>query len=449
LLQNDTDREHDPLIAVLDEGPAQAVSFQLNADGSFSYQPVLGWFGEDGFTYFVEDIQGNVSEAVDVHIYVSDVQVQIEFPEGNSNPLVMLDEQATETTHWSTYTQLETVIVTVEFDPQADPSNTQLVISVGNGRAWSDAERTSELTFSAPIIVGSSVFDYTFYVDTDGVAGSVDVTATVERDDPFLQDPPERITESRRQKFFEFMRVDDGLNALSNLAQNEVQSAFEDGLSPVINLMNAQIDQRISELNDDLELDPAEREQMIGNYNLFRNSVNGLPEQLSAPIRSQIEDQVDQFIDLVVPREQPAAAAIGELLIAPAWTTNIEFELDLKGDAFTNPAFLGAMVEVATGNFEDAEDYIKKPANFWNRIGVRTTGTTPFGGQFDIFTGVTEYNSLDDLRQNKYSLNINTSREFGTLTVGGNLEASIIPKNPVTGEPEYGSYLMFEFGGGN
>jgi hypothetical protein len=177
--------------------------------------------------------------------------------------------------------------------------------------------------------------------------------------------------------------------------------------------------------------------------------VNGLPEQLSAPIRSQIEDQVDQFIDLVVPREQPAAAAIGELLIAPAWTTNIEFELDLKGDAFTNPAFLGAMVEVATGNFEDAEDYIKKPANFWNRIGVRTTGTTPFGGQFDIFTGVTEYNSLDDLRQNKYSLNINTSREFGTLTVGGNLEASIIPKNPVTGEPEYGSYLMFEFGGGN
>ncbi len=54
VLDNDTDADHDPLSAVLDQGPAHGV-LSLNADGSFTYLPNSDFFGPDSFTYLASD----------------------------------------------------------------------------------------------------------------------------------------------------------------------------------------------------------------------------------------------------------------------------------------------------------------------------------------------------------------------------------------------------------
>ena len=45
----------EPMTAVLVTGPANASSFTLNADGSFTYTPNANWNGTDSFTYTAND----------------------------------------------------------------------------------------------------------------------------------------------------------------------------------------------------------------------------------------------------------------------------------------------------------------------------------------------------------------------------------------------------------
>jgi hypothetical protein len=54
VLANDTDVDGDPLAASLVDGPAHALAFTLNADGSFTYTP-SAFNGTDTFTYRVND----------------------------------------------------------------------------------------------------------------------------------------------------------------------------------------------------------------------------------------------------------------------------------------------------------------------------------------------------------------------------------------------------------
>jgi len=62
VLSNDLDVEGDALSAVIETSPAHAATFLLNADGSFSYTPQLGFSGVDSFTYRACD--GPASSAV-------------------------------------------------------------------------------------------------------------------------------------------------------------------------------------------------------------------------------------------------------------------------------------------------------------------------------------------------------------------------------------------------
>ncbi|MCB1567147.1 MAG: IPTL-CTERM sorting domain-containing protein, partial [Xanthomonadales bacterium] len=55
VLANDSDPDGNTLTSVLDTGPANAASFTLNADGSFSYTPTTGFNGADSFTYHATD----------------------------------------------------------------------------------------------------------------------------------------------------------------------------------------------------------------------------------------------------------------------------------------------------------------------------------------------------------------------------------------------------------
>ncbi|HYQ71368.1 MAG TPA: VCBS domain-containing protein, partial [Gammaproteobacteria bacterium] len=64
------------LTAVLDSGPAHAVSFTLNPDGSFSYQDdgSLAQNSNDSFTYYSMDGEGNTSDVVTVNIHIESDQ---------------------------------------------------------------------------------------------------------------------------------------------------------------------------------------------------------------------------------------------------------------------------------------------------------------------------------------------------------------------------------------
>jgi len=55
VLGNDTDVDSPSLTAVLVSGPSNALSFTLNADGSFSYTPNPNFNGSDSFTYQAND----------------------------------------------------------------------------------------------------------------------------------------------------------------------------------------------------------------------------------------------------------------------------------------------------------------------------------------------------------------------------------------------------------
>lgn len=72
VLLNDTDVEADPLNAVLVSGPANAQSFTLNTDGTFTYVPVANFSGTDTFTYHATDGSGT-STAATVTINVTPV----------------------------------------------------------------------------------------------------------------------------------------------------------------------------------------------------------------------------------------------------------------------------------------------------------------------------------------------------------------------------------------
>ena len=71
-LGNDSDVHGGAITAVLDTGPANAASFTLNADGSFSYAPNANFNGADSFTYHPSDgtAAGNI---VTVSITVTEV----------------------------------------------------------------------------------------------------------------------------------------------------------------------------------------------------------------------------------------------------------------------------------------------------------------------------------------------------------------------------------------
>ncbi|MFO0999358.1 MAG: DUF2341 domain-containing protein [Planctomycetaceae bacterium] len=59
VLNNDTDPENDSLSAIVQNGPAHAAAFGMNANGTFWYRAVAGFSGVDTFTYFANDGESN------------------------------------------------------------------------------------------------------------------------------------------------------------------------------------------------------------------------------------------------------------------------------------------------------------------------------------------------------------------------------------------------------
>ncbi|HEX5848665.1 MAG TPA: choice-of-anchor Q domain-containing protein [Rubrobacter sp.] len=81
VLSNDTDDNGDKLTAVLVSGPSNAASFELKADGSFSYTPNTNHNGPDSFTYKADDGTAD-SNAATVNITLDPVNDRPGFTKG-------------------------------------------------------------------------------------------------------------------------------------------------------------------------------------------------------------------------------------------------------------------------------------------------------------------------------------------------------------------------------
>lgn len=82
---SDYDQDGDALVAQLISGPTHASQFQLNGDGSFTYQGVRDFFGDDQFQYRVFDGQ-NYSEVATVTLQLNSVN---DAPVGVSDSYLM------------------------------------------------------------------------------------------------------------------------------------------------------------------------------------------------------------------------------------------------------------------------------------------------------------------------------------------------------------------------
>jgi N-acetylneuraminic acid mutarotase len=80
VLANDSDPDGDPLTAVLAVGPANGSTTVVNADGSFTYTPNVGFSGVDIFTYTVDDGQGGTATGTVTIIVHAQEQFKIFLP---------------------------------------------------------------------------------------------------------------------------------------------------------------------------------------------------------------------------------------------------------------------------------------------------------------------------------------------------------------------------------
>src|SRR5213075_3203231 len=90
VLANDSDVDGDPITAILVDSPAHG-TLSLNADGSFSYTPVVNYNGPDSFTYKANDGQADSPTNATVSITVTPVND----PPGTSGAIVADDAYTT------------------------------------------------------------------------------------------------------------------------------------------------------------------------------------------------------------------------------------------------------------------------------------------------------------------------------------------------------------------
>ncbi len=146
VLANDTDAQGDPLTATIVSTVSNG-TMSLNADGSFTYTPALGFTGDDSFTYTANDGELN-SNVATVTITVLDV---------NTAPVAVADTYAVDQD--TTLVVAAPSVLVNDFDAQGDPLTAILVSTVSNGTLSLDAD--GSFTYTPTVgYIGQDSFTY-------------------------------------------------------------------------------------------------------------------------------------------------------------------------------------------------------------------------------------------------------------------------------------------------
>ncbi|MBF2026024.1 MAG: tandem-95 repeat protein [Oscillatoriales cyanobacterium C42_A2020_001] len=165
VLANDTDPDNNiPLTASVVAAPANALSFTLRPDGSFSYQPALNFSGNDTFTYVAVDSLGGTSNPATVTFSVA---------AANRAPLVTNDTEVTSPGVPLTITAPG--VLRNDTDPDGNPLTASLLTNGTQGTATLSPNGSFVYTPNAGF-VGNDSFTY---VANDGTINSAPGTVTI------------------------------------------------------------------------------------------------------------------------------------------------------------------------------------------------------------------------------------------------------------------------------
>ncbi len=165
VLTNDTDSDgNTPLTASVIAAPANALSFTLNPDGSFTYQPILNFNGTDTFTYAAIDRLGAVSSVAIATFSVTPV---------NDVPLANNDAYSVAPSGSLNITALG--VLSNDTDVEGSPLTASLVTAPSSGTFILNPDGSFNY---APQAGFSGNVSFT-YVASDGVSVSNTAIATI------------------------------------------------------------------------------------------------------------------------------------------------------------------------------------------------------------------------------------------------------------------------------
>ncbi len=179
----DFDVDGDPLTValVVGSGP-QHGSLSLNADGSFTYQPHANFNGEDGFSYNVQDPDGETDSAT-VSLSVTPV---------NDPPTALADSFITAEDTSLTADVLADNGQGADFDMDGDSLSVALVVGSGPQHGSLSLNADGSFTYQPDLnFNGEDGFSYTIH-DPDGETD----TATVSLSVTPVNDPPQALDDS-------------------------------------------------------------------------------------------------------------------------------------------------------------------------------------------------------------------------------------------------------------
>jgi hypothetical protein len=176
VLANDSDVESNPLTAVLVTGPANAASFTLNTDGSFTYIANGNFNGTDTFTYRANDGTDNSNLAtVTINVTAVNDVPTVAFGEGNKSftegaAAIMIDALATVSDVDSTDFSTGTLTFTLSANGTAGDRIELLNTGMGAGQI---GVSSTNVYYGGTLIgtqsggVGTSPFVVTFNANAD------------------------------------------------------------------------------------------------------------------------------------------------------------------------------------------------------------------------------------------------------------------------------------------
>jgi len=180
VLFNDTDVDSPPasLTAILVVGPANASSFTLNADGSFSYTPNANFFGSDSFTYKANDgfLDSNVAT---VSITINPINDPPSFTIAADPPPVVQDAGAQTVLNFAT-----------NISQGPNETGQTLTFNITPGPT------TGTLTFSAQPVINATTGTLT-YTANNGTSGTAQFSVTLS--DNGSNTPPNSNTSAPQQ----------------------------------------------------------------------------------------------------------------------------------------------------------------------------------------------------------------------------------------------------------